>query len=435
MSEIRLITDTDAVASVYDLSSAAHPVLAAAPGGQGVYDAVVLPSHGYMVLDLEPGRYLVQAVLSSGKVLNQQFTVAPSAPPTRVVLGRYDGPHEWMEWQRGAGNVEGVHAYSQSYSARQYQSPFEAMTAPAASVVSVGTPVAPGPADLAAPEALAARGFFFALPGAKEWSPAKPLDGLLPAGLPGVAASGGPVLPNQQDGLSYMYFCSQESVAAAAGRHYLFVAGKGVPAQYCVLPVAGLDAEVLVRSDVARGAWTGADEGHRLSIAVRHEVLNPVLGYLGAGQLPAAAALVDRSLDLLFGKLGNPLAAAAGAYVLLGTQEVGQGKAWQDWVENLMNWFTWLPDGAIQRAWVLLRGGAGAGCAADARACLLEGYRRGLPFYSRGVRLLLDGLTLFANDAREAGQPDDEVEAARSAVWQLALRVNTRQPFTAVLLG
>ena len=38
---------------------------------------------------------------------------------------------------------------------------------------------------------------------------------------------------------------------------------------------------------------------------------------------------------------------------------------------------------------------------AEARDCFLEGFRRGLPFYSKGVGYLLDGLNRFAHDARK----------------------------------
>ena len=71
----------------------------------------------------------------------------------------------------------------------------------------------------------------------------------------------------------------------------------------------------------------------------------------------------------------------------------------------------------------------------QARASLLEGYRRGLPLYSQGVRLLLDGLTLFANEARAVDDRDLPVEEALQAVREWALRTNMRQPFTSLVLG
>ena len=116
---------------------------------------------------------------------------------------------------------------------------------------------------------------------------------------------------------------------------------------------------------------------------------------------------------MLFGKAVNPLAAAAGAYVLLVAGEEPEPDRhvyWHQWIKNLMNWFKWLPDGPIQHAWVKLSQKRSEENLSEARASLLEGYRRGLPFYSRGVGMLLDGLTLFANDARAGGTPDEEVE-------------------------
>jgi hypothetical protein len=48
--------------------------------------------------------------------------------------------------------------------------------------------------------------------------------------------------------------------------------------------------------------------------------------------------------------------------------------------------------------------------------------------------MLMDGLTLFANDARAEGHADEEIEDALRTVRPLALRTNMRQPFTTVLL-
>ena len=47
-------------------------------------------------------------------------------------------------------------------------------------------------------------------------------------------------------------------------------------------------------------------------------------------------------------KSDNPFAAAAGAYVLISTQEGPDKQTWHSWVKNLMDWYPWLPDGAIQ---------------------------------------------------------------------------------------
>jgi hypothetical protein len=103
-------------------------------------------------------------------------------------------------------------------------------------------------------------------------------------------------------------------------------------------------------------------------------------------------------------------------------------------VQNLANRFPWLPDGAILDAWVKLRRQKTDKELRAARSGLLEGYGRGLPIYAKGVRLLLDGLTLFASDAREAGQEDAEVEAALRSVRRWARQTNTRQVFSCVVV-
>ena len=85
---------------------------------------------------------------------------------------------------------------------------------------------------------------------------------------------------------------------------------------------------------------------------------------------------------MLFIKMSNPLAAAAGGYVLLATEQGTEPNDWHRWIENLCNWFEWLPDGAILHASLKLRHQYSDGDLDEARRMLIEAYRRGLPFYS-----------------------------------------------------
>ena len=86
-----------------------------------------------------------------------------------------------------------------------------------------------------------------------------------------------------------------------------------------------------------------------------------------------------------------------------------------------------MPDGAIQLAQLYLRLRRGPNDLEQARHWLKEGYRRGLPFYSMGVRWLLEGL--------EKVSVDPEFEAMRSAVYKIARRMHPHSPFTILRLG
>jgi hypothetical protein len=131
----------------------------------------------------------------------------------------------------------------------------------------------------------------------------------------------------------------------------------------------------------------------------------------------------------------NPFAAAAGGYILLTTQMDTEKRYWHGWIKNLMKWFPWIPDGAIQFGWFMLHKGQNAGDEAAARNALLTAYQRGLPLYSAGVRWLLDGLTLLADQDREDGRHDAELLAALADVHAVARATDIQQPLTSIRLG
>lgn len=168
--------------------------------------------------------------------------------------------------------------------------------------------------------------------------------------------------------------------------------------------------------------------GFALAISPRDARVGAALGYMSNGSLTAAKDVFDRSLEMLYGKLINPLAAAAGGYCLIGTETGDEPKDWHGWISNLRQWFDWLPDGAIQYGRLKLRHRQSDADVAEARDALYEGYRRGLPFYSLGLQWLIDGLTLLASRETEAA---DMLRHVRAVAW----RANFQQPFTTLRLS
>ncbi len=403
--------------------------------------------------ELEPGRYYVEAVLPSEEIIGKEIEIIAGQAELELRLESSSSPHEWMSWQRFGGNVARSSVYHQRVTDQISRQLPQAQ-------VKLVTSSAPFPGQqpdyaLADGPAWLAQGFFFAnrtvmtalregdQTGVGEW-------------LPGQAFQP-PCIPSQalhaelSDPLSDLYVFDSGKISSLPGlpylsegtRSYLFLNGPGLTPQYCVVPLpwhqvdfsGEARVQVLVQRDASgEMGLDGSDQGFRLSVVVEESKFASLIAYLGARQMQAAGAVLGDSVNFLFGKMVNPLAAAAGAYVLLGTPDAGRPTYWHDWVRNLMNYFAWMPDGAIQYGRLLLSKNPDSAAMLQARGCYLEGFRRGLPFFSKGVEYLLEGLTRFANLDQESGQTDPTLEQALKITRDLALRTNIRQPFTTVLM-
>ena len=93
-----------------------------------------------------------------------------------------------------------------------------------------------------------------------------------------------------------------------------------------------------------------------------------------------------------------------------------------------MNYFPWLPDGAIQYAWLQLRQSPSEENRDRARKALITAFRRGVPYYTLGLQWMVDGLTLL-------GEDDQEAQRMLQAVQQISWRSDTSQTFTSIALA
>jgi len=162
-----------------------------------------------------------------------------------------------------------------------------------------------------------------------------------------------------------------------------------------------------------RRAIKGA-EATKWSVALR--LTDPVYGslieYLTRQDVQSASdvsgSLRGQATMLLYEKENNPFAAAAAAYLFaLGRGDLEQRR---EWMLNLSNWYGWMPDGAIALAWKLLREGRrGSNSWIEARKLLLLACQRGLPYYTVGLHILVEALTVLS-----FADPDDT--AIRSAL-------------------
>lgn len=148
-----------------------------------------------------------------------------------------------------------------------------------------------------------------------------------------------------------------------------------------------------------------------------------LLGFLHTSQVEAGQMMLERAQFWLFRKFVNPVAAAAGAFMLLSHTEEANAQLstdWRRWVHNLFNRFPDLPDGAIAMAQMAMSyGEVGRGDEIDVekvREYALEAVRRGLPYLGTGVRRLTDVLVALDGDDRAEGRSGPQVENTRRAL-------------------
>jgi hypothetical protein len=108
-----------------------------------------------------------------------------------------------------------------------------------------------------------------------------------------------------------------------------------------------------------------------------------LITYKQAGELVAEELLQQKRLDRA--------AATIGGYYLLRSNCL---KRLHDWPKNLADWFPQLPDGAIIYATQLLNNKKPRKVKMqESRKYFIEALKRGLPVYTEGFRLLVDGVT------------------------------------------
>jgi hypothetical protein len=388
-------------------------------------------------IEVLPGRYVVEVVMPSGKLLSEEAEVADGQEVT-LSIDDWDSPHESHSWQYFSGNLEPGEVYRSSSTVprpRSTSSRHFDLLAADADVDPLGEPVL-------REEHLATPAIY--------WVPDSRTDGwsferlnqlsknMTQADLQQIGAlvaEGEPVRipqPTESDGTSHLYRFDRsgpkttESVGhfPTGARQFLVVTG-ATDAYLVTLPNRWMDVhqnEVLVEVLVnARQSPTGSPVG----VTVRDRAVGAGLAYLAGGALSAARRVFEDVEQMLYGKVTNPLAAAAGAYVLVGTETDRSPKPWHNWLNHLRSWFGWMSDGSILWAVHALRTADTEAQVDQARAALVEAYWRGVPFYTLGLSWLIDSLSDFPED--------DECLRMLNEVRRLSWRVDTRQPF--VVLG
>ncbi len=393
-------------------------------------------------IDLPPGHYLARATLPFGEALEEEFEVRESKT-SRVLLAAENSPHEWLSWHHFGGSTTAVPSdvgLKRVPPASQVRSSDTVRWVPEA-----GTLQRKGVARGVRVPGGAQHGFvgFAVGPGAQgAFGQGKLWDALLRADPPdgGGWSLGNPqgpdcwgerVLRADDEDQEFILFRSSERDGRWGGRtgvawRNFFVARSADAVEVATVPLQWQreadtppwSVEVLLRKSAP------ADNFLTRTTIVDSRA-GALIGYMSQGRLDLARPFVDLAYELLHDKIFNPLGAAAGGYVLLSTAAAQDKHDWLQWTRNLMQWFGWLADGAVLVGINALRTGRNDEDFRAARDALLEGFNRGVPYFSIGVLLLQEGLLQLANEWHEP-----QTVQALAVVSRFAAHVDVSQPFT-----
>ncbi len=362
----------------------------------------------YKQVTLDPGKYLVEAVMPSGDILSKEAT-AQADSWTEVDLEAENSAHEWQGVHNLLGHVESDEPYYRTRSVEVFRG-----LGPQLEVWQIKTPP---------PQLTGGHQMWQTL---ADWIKAEPQTV-----LSDLQASLTPSTPKEHDASTelHSFFMDARGLQTQHLPRWYSLISDGKAMRFLSLPIPWfnlkteeeLPVEVLVQH---------SKDDLTASFSIPDMDLCTALGYMSRGSMRAAAQLVDQAeaVDMLFQKFTNPLGAAGAAYILLGTEPLTDRRPWHDWVENLMKYFPWLPDGAIQYAWLQLRQSPTKANRDRAREALITAFRRGLPYYTLGLQWMIDGLTLL-------GEDDQEAQRMLRLVQQISWRSDTSQAFTSIALA
>jgi len=257
-------------------------------------------------VEVEPGHYLVEAIMPSGDIISKEAE-ALDGQWAKIELKAEHSAHEWHSWQNLLGNVQ---------SSSGYFAAAEKVPLPNYDVLLIDKPrpeLESGSARskdvwrvLADPK----RGTFYTLSKA-------------PLQLQ---------QPQERDAGTQLhsFHTNFHGDRTKLPRWYAVVATpRTVRLATVPCPWFTLQGEANSELLVIRNA----DQSVGTSWVVQDTTLGTVLGYLANGALKVALDVANHqsALEMLFAKYQNPLGAAAGGYVLIGTMKAGEKSPWHDY--------------------------------------------------------------------------------------------------------
>jgi hypothetical protein len=388
-------------------------------------------------LTLPVGHYLVQVTMPSGEILSKAVDMESDSATNEMELKSSPTPHEWLSWhQFSAGDI--VEKVSRS-------SPARMMAPPGMMTIRHMTSAPPPPP--------AAEGSILTLDplnraGMREWenisglcySPIHQLDQAI--AIQNMHRA--PITLNMSDNA----FLSFVVDAFGPEKRILLLKDPLLPyANLCLIPSPWqrVDQGGFARFDVAVSVKpmqisSSIDVTERTSVVsgtIRDGRFSGILAFLSRGDNSAAQALTSsllkKSQDILFDKCDNPLAASGAGYVLLST--VGEdNQKWFAWLRNLMNLFPWLPDGAVLWGYLKLLHSKSESDMNEGMDAVMEAFERGIPYYTKGIRLLLDSIDLLTG-GNMSEENRVKLLKMQKLIRRISIRCDATQPFTTLRAG
>jgi hypothetical protein len=187
-----------------------------------------------------------------------------------------------------------------------------------------------------------------------------------------------------------------------------------------------------------RGGWTpfvmidrGAAHNEPMTtVVVEDQIWSGLLGFLASRDLIKGSVLLDRrtlshAVMAIEDKVTNPLAAVAGALIAVAGSNPEQEQEWDRWLINIVKWFPTIPDGPIILARRLLMKARTPSQLKLATGFLIEGYLRGVPYYSLSVDWLARGMESIPTS-------NEVVIQVRNDARRIANRVDPTYAFTVI---
>ncbi|MCG8429113.1 MAG: hypothetical protein MI754_17290 [Chromatiales bacterium] len=418
---------------------------------------VVIPVNDYgsdfeKNIDIPPGHYVIQATLPTGELISKDILIPDDGSEVVVnIQSELESPHEWLRWHNFLGNVQtqqsppdfsrapspmdSLPSYDNYRRRRLRYRKLPEDLSVAAYSTSIEMPFDTG-LNLNQLHATLMHDHHPALSGNKIWHTLNQIiDSNDDPQTIQQSLNGNSIDPSGRDNDFALYRLAAEGSLPlfAQPQNPVDYVGNDLERLYLMLSSANslrlislpipwpqLDqtgeavAEIMVPAH-------GADDVIDSNLAITDREVGSALGYLTAGDLISASKLFDRAEGMLFGKMTHPFAAVVGGYVMLKTSQ--KPGPWMDWVKNLMNWFDWLPDGAILFAWLKTDYQQSDADLQQAHDALLVAIDRGLPVCSLGISKLVELLRLFAAD-------DPMCANHLKLIQPIAWRTDMGEPFT-----
>jgi hypothetical protein len=405
---------------------------------------------------LGPGQYLVEAFLPDGEKLQQQVTLKDQDEEVRLQGSTASSQHEWYSWESFQGKPLPV---SSSFrQKRETEQEDKSGPPPAVHAVNLaGFPLA-GKNNYTGNLPLFSRwDYMLSLIKSKQ-APLQLINNAIYLSQNQIGAGGtllNTVVAKCDPLVTVRHFAFQKPafpvdpgipvnyLESRNSRYWTVLSVESNAREIASLPLPWIQSDhngeatvdlLVYQSRADEMASTGSSASSLSSVTVRDRGLGGVLGYMISGDRDRASVIAAQAKDALYEKSENPLAAAAGGYVLLDqarNSDERQKADWNRWIYNLMDMYYWMPDGAVQHGWLKWQFGEQE----EARRSFLTAFNRGIPFYSTGVRWLYDGLALLEEDTEADGRQDDDVKKALAIVRLVARHTRVDQVFTVVKVG